>query len=86
MLAGGVGQHECKCLMSTNRNWFRDSWPALPPSLSTLASSKVQVRLLEQLQWLSFHLLLPKEPPWVSSHPFQTSFSDFEVGAPPLQA
>lgn len=31
ILASGVGQSKCKCLMFTNRNWFRDSWSVLLP-------------------------------------------------------
>lgn len=49
ILASGVGQSECKCLMFTNRNWFRDSWSvllprSLPPLPSLQAFCEIKVR------------------------------------------
>lgn len=53
-LASGVGQSECKYLMFTNRNWFRDGCSISPPSLPGSLHSqvfkhcKIKVRAVEE--------------------------------------
>lgn len=83
ILASGVGQSKCKCLMFTNRNSFRDSWSVLlSRSLLPFPSlCEIKVRPVENI--MAPLQLYSKEGSQVSFHPFQTSSSDFEDRAPP---